>query len=327
MTEVLDRVAPDLAAEFAEHRVSLTGYCYRMLASSSEAEDAVQETMLRAWKAQDGYEGRAAVRSWLYKIATNVCFDMLGSRQRRARPMDLGPCSYAAAPLAPPITESIWVEPAADNRVLPSSGDPADVALARESVRLAFVAALQLLPPRQRAVLVLREVLRWSAAEVAELLGTSVASVNSALQRARATMDARTGDPGENLEPTNSEQRALLEQYVSAFVAYDIKTLVGLLHHDATMNMPPLPLWLRGADEIGKWMLGKGHECRGSKALPISVNGMPGYAQWRQAADGSYFPWAINVLEIRDGAVAGLTAFLDVATLWPMFELPQTPPD
>ncbi|MGQ0846830.1 MAG: sigma-70 family RNA polymerase sigma factor [Sporichthyaceae bacterium] len=326
MTEVLDRAEPDLTAEFAAHRVALTGYCYRMLASSSEAEDAVQETMLRAWKAQDGYEGRAAVKSWLYKIATNVCFDMLGSRQRRARPMDLGPCSYAAAPLAPPLTESIWVEPAADNRVLPGSGDPADVALARESVRLAFVAALQLLPPRQRAVLVLREVLRWSAAEVAELLGTSVASVNSALQRARATMDARTGDPGESLEPTDADQRALLEKYVNAFVAYDIKTLVGLLHHDATMNMPPLPLWLRGADEVGKWMLGKGHECYGSKVQLISANGMPAMAQWRVKPDGTYYPWAIQVIEIRDGAISGLTAFLDVDMLWPMFELPDQPP-
>jgi RNA polymerase sigma-70 factor (ECF subfamily) len=325
MTDVLDR-APDLAAEFAEHRTALTGYCYRMLASGSEAEDAVQETMLRAWKAQDSFEGRAAVKSWLYKIATNVCFDMLGSRQRRARPMDLGPCSYAAAPVAPPLTESIWVEPAADNRVLPGSGDPADVALARESVRLAFVAALQLLPPRQRAVLILREVLRWSAAEVAELLGTSVPSVNSALQRARATIDARP-DGSETLEPTDAEQRALLEQYVNAFIAYDIKTLVGLLHTDATMSMPPLPLWLRGPDEVGKWMLGKGKECEGSRIIPVHANAMPAFAQWRPRKDGGYYPWSINVLEIRDGAILGLNYFLDVERFWPLFGLPDQPPD
>src|SRR4051812_937835 len=172
------------------HRRELTGYCYRMLGSGFEAEDAVQETMVRAWKNLDRFEGRSSLRSWLYRIATNVCLDMVQGPQRRARPMDLGPASTADSHLAPRLPQQVWVQPVPDARVLPIDGDPAEVAAARDSVRLAFVAALQHLPPKQRAVLILREVLRWQATEVAELLDTTVASVNSALQRARATLAA-----------------------------------------------------------------------------------------------------------------------------------------
>jgi RNA polymerase sigma-70 factor (ECF subfamily) len=278
--------------------------------------------MLRAWRAQDSFRDHAVLRSWLYRIATNVCIDMLTSRQRRARPMDLGPPAVAAAPLREPTAEAMWVGPVNDGRVLLGSGDPAEVAVARESVRLAFVAALQLLPPRQRAVLLLREVLRWSALEVAELLDTSVASVNSALQRARATIDAHSGDLGQALEPSDAAQRALLDRYVAAFTAYDIEALVGLLRTDATMSMPPYPMWLRGPEQVRSWMLGRGANCARSWLEPIHANGMPAFAQWRGDPDGSWRPFAVQIIEIRDGAIAGLNFFLDTERLWPHFELP-----
>lgn len=324
MTDTLTAVDP--MAEFEQHRVALTGYCYRMLGSSFEAEDAVQEALLRAWKAQDSFEGRSSRKSWLYRIATNVCFDMLTARQKRARPMDLGPCSSALDHLAPPTAESVWVEPSVDARTLPGVLDPAEAAMAKESVRLAFVAALQQLPPRQRAVLLLREVLRWSAAEVAELLGTSVASVNSALQRARATLDASPQTEAETLEPTDAAQRELLERYLDAFTRYDIDGLVRLLHEDATMCMPPYPMWLRGPAIVREWMLGPGAECEGSFVAPVQANGMPAFAQWRRTEDKtSYYPWAIHVLEVRDGRIVGLNFFLDVGRLFPLYGLPEHP--
>ncbi|HVE25102.1 MAG TPA: sigma-70 family RNA polymerase sigma factor [Sporichthya sp.] len=324
MTET---VAPaDLTAEVETYRVELTGYCYRMLGSSFEAEDAVQETMLRAWKAAERFEGRSSLRSWLYRIATNVCFDSLTARQKRARPMDLGPCSGALDTLAPKSPESAWVEPSVDLRTLPGVADPAELAVARESVRLAFVAALQNLPPRQRAVLVLREVLRWSAAEVAELLGTSVASVNSALQRARATMDSDAPTEAETYEPTDPVQRELLEKYLDAFTRYDIDTLVTLLREDATMCMPPYPMWLSGPAEVRAWMTGPGCRCEGSRVVPVNANGMPAFAQWRKTEDGtSYYPWAIHVLEVRDGRIVGLNFFLDAGRLFPLYGLPEHP--
>ncbi len=327
MTETLTGT-PDVQAEFEQHRVGLTGYCYRMLGSSFEAEDAVQEAMLRAWKAQDSFAGRSSRKSWLYRIATNVCFDMLTARQKRARPMDLGPCSRALDSLASPTAESVWIEPSADARTLPGVVDPAEATMAKESVRLAFVAALQQLPPRQRAVLLLREVLRWSAAEVAELLGTSVASANSALQRARATMDANGTTEAEVLEPTDAAQRELLARYLDAFTRYDIDTLVALLREDATMCMPPFPMWLQGPASVKEWMLGPGSQCEGSFVAPVAANGMPAFAQWRQTEDKtSYYPWAIHVVEVRDGKIVGLNFFLDTERLWPLFGLPQHPDD
>ncbi|MGH9036864.1 MAG: RNA polymerase subunit sigma-70, partial [Acidimicrobiia bacterium] len=202
--------------DLEQHRRELTGYCYRMLGSLFEAEDAVQETLVRAWKGSDTFEGRSAVRSWLYRIATNVCLDMLRSRQRRALPVDLGPASTADAFKGETRPEHAWVSPVPDTRVLPDDGDPAELAAARETIRLAFITALQHLPARQRAVLILREVLRWQATEVAELLDTSVASVNSALQRARATL--ATVDPDARARTAvDSDQRELLARYVAAF--------------------------------------------------------------------------------------------------------------
>ncbi|MEV6303541.1 sigma-70 family RNA polymerase sigma factor [Actinoplanes sp. NPDC051861] len=319
----------DVAAQLEVFRPELTGYCYRMLGSSFEAEDAVQDTMIRAWKGIDNFEGRSALRSWLYRIATNVCLTMLGSAQRRVRPMDLGPAgSGTATHGGEPRPEEIWVGPVPDERVLPEGTDPANLVAERESIRLAFVAALQLLPAKQRAVLILREVLAWSAQEVADLLGTSVAGVNSALQRARATIAA--ADTGADLhQPLDAEQKALLGRYVSAFEAYDLTALTALLHEDAVLNMPPLPLWLRGTTDIRAWMSGAGIGCEGSRLLPVTANGLPAFAQYRRSTTGAgHDPWAIIVLEIHDGRIATVNNFLDntfirdAPALFPLFGLP-----
>ena len=303
------------------HRRELTGYCYRMLGSAFEAEDAVQETLVRAWRGYDRFEGRSAVRSWLYRIATNVCLDMLGSAQRRARPMDLGPAGTPhRTDVPPPLPESVWLGPAPDDRILPETSDPAEVAVARESVRLAFVAALQHLPPKQRAVLILREVLAWSANETAELLQTSVASVNSALQRARATLATVRTTQSDPLDP---EQAALLERYVEAFERYDLDALASLLHEDATLSMPPLDLWMRGVEDILAWMGGMGIGCRGSRLLPTAANGSPAFGQYRPTDTvGRHEPWALIVLEISGGRIVGMTHFLDTERLFPLFGLP-----
>ncbi|GAA2390086.1 sigma-70 family RNA polymerase sigma factor [Catellatospora methionotrophica] len=307
------------------HRRELTAYCYRMLGSAFEAEDAVQETLIRAWKGYDQFEGRSAVRSWLYRIATNVCLDMLGSAQRRARPMDLAsagaPERVTSAPV--PLAESVWVGPAPDDRLLPDTADPADLTVARESVRLAFVAALQHLAPKQRAVLILREVLAWSAAETAELLGLTVASVNSALQRARASLSAVSATDADVLVPTDADQAALLARYVEAFERYDLDALATLLHEDATLSMPPLDLWFRGIGDISAWMLGLGSGCRSSRLVPVAANGLPAFGQYRPTEDPDrHDPWALIVLEISAGRIAGVNNFLDTERLFPLFGLP-----
>jgi RNA polymerase sigma-70 factor (ECF subfamily) len=306
-----------------QHRSELTGYCYRMLGSAFEAEDAVQETLVRAWRGFDRFEGRSALRSWLYRIATNVCLDMLSGRERRARPMDLSSPATAASPLGAPLPEVTWIEPMPDSRALPSDGDPADLAVARDSVRLAFIAALQHLAPRQRAVLILREVLSWKASEVAELLDTTVASVNSALQRARATLAAGEVTATEPAKPMDDEQRALLARYVDAFERYDLDSLTSLLHEDATLSMPPYELWLRGPAEIRRWMLGPGIGCRGSRLLPTMANGCPAYGHYHPGgADGGWEPWALQVIEVADGRITALNSFLDTTRLFPLFGLP-----
>jgi RNA polymerase sigma-70 factor, ECF subfamily len=307
------------------YRSELTGYCYRMLGSAFEAEDAVQDTLVRAWRSFGQFEGRSTLRSWLYRIATNVCLDMLGSAQRRARPMDLGPAgSGRAAGPGEPLPEEIWVGPVPDSRVLPAGADPANVVAERDSIRLAFVAALQHLPPRQRAVLILREVLAWSAQEVADLLDTSVPSVNSALQRARATLSATNANHATDAyRPIDDEQKALLARYVRAFEAYDLEALTELLHEDATLSMPPLPLWLRGHDDIVAWLAGAGRDCRGSRLMPVVANGMPAFGQYRPSQTGAgHDPWALIVLEISAGRIAGVNNFLDTARLFPLFGLP-----
>ncbi|MET9431916.1 sigma-70 family RNA polymerase sigma factor [Streptomyces sp. NPDC003036] len=306
-----------------EYRTELTGYCYRMLGSAFEAEDAVQDTMVRAWRSIDSFEGRSSLRSWLYRIATNVCLDALNAGNRRARPMDLTaptPVAQARLNARPELT---WLEPVPDGRVLPSVADPAETAVSRETVRLAFMAALQHLPPKQRAVLILREVLAWKASEVAELLGTSVASVNSALQRARATLAESAPADTAVADPLDEEQKQLLERYVAAFEGYDMEALTALLHEDATLSMPPYDLWLQGHDDIVGWMLGVGEVCRGSRLVPVVANGTPAFAHYHPDPEGGFSPWALMVIEIVDGKVSGITSFLDVKRWFPLFDLPD----
>jgi RNA polymerase sigma-70 factor, ECF subfamily len=309
--------------ELERHRRELTAHCYRMLGSPFEAEDAVQDTLLRAWRSLEGFEGRASLRSWLYRIATNVCLDMLDSKQRRARPMDLGEARSPDGPIGEILPETTWIEPVPDALVL-DEGDPAAVAESREAIRLAFVAALQHLPPRQRAALILCEVLHWKAAEVAELLDTSVAAVNSSLQRARATLDS--AEIADAAHGSLSEQdHALLGRYVDAFQRYDMDALTSLIHEDATQSMPPYELWLRGREDIFAWWVGKGAACRGSRVLGTqTANGSPAFAQYKPREDGSegYEPWALQVLEIAGGQIVELTFFLSTDTIFPLFGVP-----
>ena len=327
MTTLAIGPADQLDPRLLEHRRELTGYCYRMLGSSFDAEDAVQETMVRAWRALADFEGRSALRSWLYRIATNVCLDQLSGRQRRALPMDLAGDPYppVEASLAGRRPSTAWVEPVLDRQVLPDDADPAERAVLRESIRLAFVSALQLLPPRQRAVLLLREVLRWKAEEVASLLDTTVASVNSALQRARATMAENGGrlDPA----PLDDDSSDLLARYVDTFERYDIDGFVRLLREDATQHMPPFEMWLRGREDIGAWMLGPGSGCQGSRCLATTANGAPAVAQWRPDGAGGHTPWALHVLEVDGGRVSHISSFLNLdVELFAVLGLPETPP-
>ncbi|MFE9251471.1 sigma-70 family RNA polymerase sigma factor [Streptomyces sp. NPDC007088] len=316
-------LGPGPGPELEEYRVELTGYCYRMLGSVFEAEDAVQDTMVRAWRGLDRFEGRSSLRSWLYRIATNVCLDALNAGSRRALPMDLSQPQTVATAVLKTRAEPSWLEPVPDARVLPQgAADPAEAAVGRESVRLAFVAALQRLPARQRAVLILREVLAWRAGEVAELLETSVASVNSALQRARATLaesPARESDPA---APLDGEQQKLLARYVAAFEGYDMEALTAVLHEDVVMSMPPYDLWIQGPGNFTDWMLGPGAVCRNSRLRPVVANGAPAFAHYHAEPDGGFSPWALQVMEVRDGRVLGVHCFMDTARWFPLFGLP-----
>jgi RNA polymerase sigma-70 factor (ECF subfamily) len=317
---------PTLIEEsFESHRRELTGYCYRMLGSGFEAEDAVQETMLRAWRHARDFEGRSSVRSWLYRIATNVCIDMHRQVQRRARPMEMGPASPPdESYLGPMYPEERWITPIPDAKVAPETTDPAELAQHRESIRLAFVTALQHLPDRQRAVLILCEVLRWQATEVAELIDTSVAAVNSALQRARATLGALSFEA--RPPPLDDADAELLARYVEAFESYDIERLVALLRKDAVQSMPPFAMWVQGADDIGRFMLEPGPSaCRGSILLPTSANGSPAFGQYKPDPAGGHMPWGLQLLEVRHGEIAGIQCFLsplDPERLFPQFGLP-----
>jgi RNA polymerase sigma-70 factor, ECF subfamily len=314
--------AGELERVLEQYRSELVAYCYRMLASPFEAEDAVQETFLRAWRSYDRFEGRAAVRSWLYKIATNVCLDMLSGRERRARPMDLGPSREPVESNLNALPEVTWIEPAPNALVL-DDGDPAEIAAARETIRLAFVAALQHLPARQRAVLILCEVLRWRAAEVAELLETSVASVNSALQRARATLESSNVHATDSVPELGEAERELLARYVQAFEQYDMDALTSLIREDATQSMPPYDLWLRGRDDIFTWWFGPGIGCRGSRVIPApAANGSPAFGQYKPSSEGGYEPWALQVIDVSDGGIGEFTFFLDTERLFPLFGLP-----
>ena len=304
------------------YRRELTGYCYRMLGSAFEADDAVQETMLRAWKAADGFEGRSSLRSWLYRIATNVCLDALRGEKRRALPMDLGPASPPVeSALRPRPAEDLWVTPIPDARVVPEHGDPAEIAAVRDSVRLAFVTALQHLPARQRAALILCEVLKLPATEAATVLDSTVASVNSALQRARTSL---AGLPEHQrpceVEPENEE---LLARYVDAFQRYDVKALLGLLREDALQTMPPFEMWIEGASAITTWMVQPGPAaCAGSILVPVRANGVHAWAQYKpDPENGGFAPWALQVHEAVGGKFSRLTFFLDATRLFPLFGL------
>ncbi len=325
VTDLITHEVPnqaELEGLLDDHRPELTAYAYRMLGSSFEAEDAVQEAMLRAWRSIDGFEGRAAFRSWLYRITTNVCLDMLGSSQRRARPMDLGPAGVAdIALLGEPLPEVTWIEPVPDERMSPGA-DPAELVEYRETIKLAFVAALQVLPPKQRAVLILRDVLRWKAAEVAELLDTTVVSVNSALQRARAALSETDIEAQREIVAIDDEQRRLLERYVEAFESYDMDKLTALLHEDAQWSMPPYALWLTGHDDIVKWCLGPGIGCKGSRLIATMANGSPAFGQYKPSPEGGFEPWSLQVVEMSPTGIAGICFFLETARFFPLFGLP-----
>lgn len=308
---------------YQEHRAALIGHCYRMLGSSSEADDAVQETLVRAWQAQDQFEGRSSMRTWLYRIATNVCLDALDDRKRRARAMDVAPVGGLDSKLTA-LPNDHWIEPIADSEAIPATSDPAERAALRQSIRLAFVAALQHLPPKQRAALLLTEVIGWPVAEVAESLASTVPAINSALQRARTTLasrDLRGAD-----KPLSSEQHVLVDNFVTAFERYDVDALTQLLHRDATLSMPPYTLWLQGRESIHAWLLGPGAPCRGSKLIATAACGLPAFGQYRLQPDGSHKPWALIVLEPVGERVANMTYFLDTETWFARFGLPPTPP-
>jgi RNA polymerase sigma-70 factor, ECF subfamily len=327
MRDSLSTATPDagtLEDQLGQHRAELRAYCYRMLGSPFEADDAVQETLIKAWRGFERFDGRAALRSWLYRIATNVCLDMLSGRERRARPMDLGPAREPVESNLNTLPEVTWIEPVPDDLVVPAEADPAEVAVARETIRLAFVAALQHLPPRQRAVLILCEVLRWKSSEVAELLETSVASVNSALQRARATLDESNLTAADTAPSVDEADAELLARYVEAFERYDMDALTSLIQEDATQSMPPFDLWLSGRDDILSWWVGPGGGCRGSRVIPtVSANGAPAFGQYKPSASGTgYEPWALQVLEIADGRIVEFTFFLDTERVFPLFGLP-----
>lgn len=307
-------------SQLEPHRSALTGHCYRMLGSIADAEDAVQETMVRAWKNMERFEGRSSVRTWLYRIATNVCLDVLARSSQKMRPMETGSRGTIDDTLETR-ERTHWLDPIPDALALPSDASPFELTALRQSIRLAFVAALQHLPPRQRAALILSEVLGWSAIEVAEALDMTVAAVNSALQRARATLDARRGT--EVPSSLDDEDVALLDRYVDAFQRYDVDALVATLCHDATFSMPPYTLWLQGPESVRGWLLGPGAECRGSKLLPTRASGAPAFGQYRVGADaGTWKPWALIVLELGDDGIAGWNSFLDTESLFPKFGLP-----
>lgn len=314
-------LAPDVLESFEKHRRELCAYTYRMLGSSFEAEDAVQETFTRAWKSYDSFEGRASLRSWLYRIATNVCLDMLDGPQRRARPMDLSGPSRPDAQLPAPQPDYVWIEPIPN--ALAFGADPADHASAKDTLRLAFVAACQHLPATQRAILIMREVLRFSANETAEALTMSPASVNSALQRARATMSKVQPTVTDTYDESNEDQRKLVDSFVKAFEAYDMDTLTTLLKTDVSLSMPPLEFWVSGPANVAAFMLGHGSACRDSRMIRLEgANGEPAFGQYKPGDEpGVWIPWSVIVLELDGNAISGMCFFLDTEKLFPLFGL------
>jgi RNA polymerase sigma-70 factor, ECF subfamily len=306
-------------------RSALLGHCYRMLGSAFDAEDAVQETIVRAWQHAHRFEARSSLRTWLYRIATNVCLDALSSRSRRARPVEDGPLKSVNDALET-LPRTHWLEPIPDACALPKDANPHELAVLRQSIRLAFVAAVQHLPARQRAVLLLMEVLGWSAAETAECLEMTTAAVNSAIQRARATLAQRNVSLTPSEMELSEDESNLLNRYVDAFHVYDVDALVSLLREDATLSMPPFAFWLQGPESIKAWLLGRGSGCRGSRLLRTEASGVPAFAQYRLQTDGSFAAWALIILEQDGGRIAAWNTFLDAEKLFPLFNLPVTLP-
>ena len=308
------------AAELEQHRAALTGHCYRMLGSPFDADDAVRDTMVRAWRSIDRFDRRSSLRTWLYRIATHVCLEVLAHRSRRTLAIDDGPPGTLDGPLdTRPRTH--WLEPVPDARAIPADADPAEQAVLRHTLRLAFVAALQHLPAKQRAALILTDVLGWSAAEVAESLETTPASLDSVLQRARATLAEK--DPAAPRTTLSPAQAALVDRYVACFERYDVDALTALLTEDATLSMPPYTLWLRGQAAIRDWMAGRGSDGRGSRLVRTTACGAPAFGQYRQ---GGEEPWALIVLDLAEDSITGITSFLDTQNLFPIFGLPRRLP-
>lgn len=310
--------SPEHILQIESHRTALMGHCYRMLGSLTDAEDAVQETLIRAWRSWEGFDHRASLKTWLYRIATNVSLDMLALRKRRIRPMETG----SAGSIDDPLTQRPyidWIEPIPDALAIPTNEDPSTIAMLRQSIRLAFITAMQRLPPKQRAALLLTEVLGWSVSEVAENLNSTIPAINSALQRARSTLASQPEQSQPMLKDSDLE---LLDQYVEAFQQYDIDSLTTLLHQDATLSMPPYTLWLQGPETIRTWLLGHGSVCRGSRLVPVEACGSPAYGQYHPDPNGGFTPWALIILEITDGKISGWNSFMDTQKLFPRFHLP-----
>ncbi|HZU48475.1 MAG TPA: sigma-70 family RNA polymerase sigma factor [Mycobacterium sp.] len=317
--------ADDFAQLTEQYRSELLAYCYRMLGSLDDCEDLVQDTYLRAWRSYEGFEGRSSVRLWLYKIATNTYLTALQTRRRRPLPSGLSaPADSAAATLAAPASDIPWLQPAPDSLLYGATDDPAVVASHRSTVRLAFVAALQHLSPLQRAVLVLRDVLGWQAREVAEMLDTSTAAVNSALQRARSQLDQARPILDELAEPTEPAVRDLLDRYMAAFEHADIDELAELLRADVEVEMPPIPTWFAGRDAVCGFLARVVlHTPDQWRLTYTQANGAPAFAMYRRAPDGSFRASGLDVLSLAGGRVARIVAFND-PTLVARFGLPET---
>jgi RNA polymerase sigma-70 factor (ECF subfamily) len=318
--ETSDRDFQELADPY---RRELLAHCYRMLGSIHDAEDLVQETFLRAWRSYGDFEGRSSLRTWLYRIATNVCLTAIDQRGRRPMPSGLGAPSDEPERPVVASPEVPWLEPAPDAVLGADAADPATIVAARESTRLAFVAALQHLPAKQRVVLILRDVLKWRAAEVAELLGTSTAAVNSALQRARAQLEQDAPARDELVEPTDPAQRDLLARYAKAFEDADITGLIELFKEDVVWEMPPFPEWFVGAETVVRLILAQCAPAPGDiRMVPAAANAQPAFGLYMRDEEGVHRAYQLQVLSVTGDGVAHVSVFFDTS-LFPLFGLAE----
>lgn len=326
MSQTSQMVDADFPRLTDPYRRELLAHCYRMLGSVHDAEDLVQETYLRAWRSYHNFENRSSLRTWLYRIATNVCLTALEGRDRRPLPTGLGaPSSGPEEPLVEQ-SEVPWLEPVPDVLVGAAQSDPATIVTSRESIRLAFIAALQHLPPRQRAVLILRDVLKWRAAEVADAVGITTAAVNSILQRARAQLEQAAPTEETVVEPVTAEQRDLLDRYVQAFWEKDVATIVELFTDDVVWEMPPAVGWYQGAEDVGRLIAG---QCPGRagdmRMVATEANGQPAFGLYMRGEGGAFWPFHLQVLTLSPAGVSHVVAFFDT-TLFATFGLPSSLP-